>query len=336
MKKIVMLLFILYSVSSLYGQNIVKGEYFFNTDPGFNKGYTISITPGESIDSEINIVFPSDLPFGYNTLYLRFQNENNVWSHKLAKSIYVDSKSPVNSQAMVRGEYFFNTDPGYNKGTAISVKPGDIANDIDIEFPADLPYGFNMLYIRFIDENGVWSQKLPKAIYVDKESDSKITKIEYYFSSTTGDSPHYTFNDFEPASVIDLSESDFLANTSSLEYDQQYTLYVRALNSNGKYSSYSSINFTFKKITTGIDDVAEQNGLFTLYPNPVQDVIYLKGGEELNGKLVNFAVYDQAGKLLLSDKLQDPQINVSSLKAGNYYLVVYYDNNVFGKSFIKH
>ena len=88
---------------------------------------------------------------------------------------------------MVRGEYFFNIDPGYNKGTVISVKPGDIAYDIDIEFPADLPYGFNMLYIRFIDENGVWSQKLPKAIYVDKESDSKITEIEYYFSSLATD-----------------------------------------------------------------------------------------------------------------------------------------------------
>lgn len=334
MKKVVLMLIILYSVSSLYAQNIVKGEYFFNTDPGFNKGYAISITPGESIDSEIDIEFPSDLPFGYNTLYLRFQNENNVWSHKLAKSIYVDSKSSVNSQETVRGEYFFNTDPGYDKGVAISVKPGDSTSDINIEFPADLPYGFNMLYIRFIDENGVWSQKLPKAIYVDKESDSKITEIEYYFSSTTGDSPHYTFDDFEPASVIDFSESDFLVNTSSLEYNKQYTVYVRALNSNGKYSPYSSINFTFTKIT-GIDEITEDNGLFALYPNPVRDVINLKGGNELEGKLVNFAVYDQLGKLLLSDKLLNSQINVSSLKAGNYYLVIYYDNNVFGKSFIK-
>lgn len=330
------MLFALYFVSSLYAQNIVKGEYFFNTDPGFNKGYVISVTPGESINSEIDIEFPSDLPFGYNTLYLRFQNENNVWSHKLARSIYVDSKSPVNSQIMVKGEYFFNTDPGYNKGTAISVKPGDIASDIHIEFPADLPNGFNMLYLRFIDENGVWSQKLPKAVYVDKESDSKITEIEYYFSSTSGDSPHYTFDDFEPASVIDFSESDFLANTSSLEYNLQYTLYVRALNSNGKYSSYSSINFTFKKIVTGVDDIEEgQNKLFTLYPNPVQDIIYLKGGIELESSLVNFAIYDQSGKLLLNDKLHDSQIKVSNLKAGNYYLVIYFDNNVYGKSFVK-
>jgi hypothetical protein len=335
MKKIVILLFILYSVSSLYGQNIVKGEYFFNTDPGFNKGYTISITPGESIDSEINIVFPSDLPFGYNTLYLRFQNENNVWSHKLAKSIYVDSKSPVNSQAMVRGEYFFNTDPGYNKGTAISVKPGDMASDIDIELPADLPFGFNMLYIRFIDENGVWSQKLPKAIYLDKESDSKITEIEYYFSSKTGDSPHYTFDDFEPAPVIDFSESDFLANTSLLEYGKHYTLFARALNSDGKYSPYSSTSFTFKKLVTALDDVLGQDESFTIYPNPVQDFIYLKGGKELESNQVNFAVYDQSGKMLLSDILQDPQINVSSLKAGQYYIVIYYDKNVFGKNFIK-
>jgi hypothetical protein len=316
-------------------QNIVKGEYFFNTDPGFGKGQAIQFAHSASIDTEIEIDFPTGLPLGFNTLYLRFMNEKNVWSHKVAKSVYVDSKSTANSQTLVKGEYFFNDDPGYGQGTPISVKPGNIPSDVEIGFPADLPLGFNTLYIRFVDDKNIWSQNLPRAVFVEKEINAKITKIEYYFSSVSGDSPHYTFDDFEPAPVIDFSESDFLANTSLLEYGKQYTLFARALNSDGKYSPYSSTSFTFKKLVTGLDDVLGQDESFTIYPNPVQDVLYFKGGKELESNLINFAIYDQAGKLLKGEKLQDPQINVSCLKAGQYYIVIYYDKNVFGKNFIK-
>ncbi|HPE77072.1 MAG TPA: T9SS type A sorting domain-containing protein [Draconibacterium sp.] len=334
MNKVILLVAILLSsFGVLTAQNITKAEYFIDSDLGIGKNHQITV--GESA-SDISLSFTATLAGlepGLHRLYCRVADENNQWSIISAQPIQVISLSDATNIVYV--EYFIDSDPGIGLAKSITIS----ANEVNVSVPIELESvseGLHMLSVRVKDSGGKWSLAANQPIYVIDDSDIvKITQLEYYFAGTSGDSPHYTFNDFEPASVIDLSESDFLANTSSLEYDQHYTLYVRALNSNGKYSPYSSINFTFKKITTGIDDVAEQDGLFTLYPNPVQDVIYLKGGEELNGKLVNFAVYDQAGKLLLSNKLQDPQINVSSLKAGNYYLVVYYDNNVFGKSFIK-
>ena len=55
---------------------------------------------------------------------------------------------------------------------------------------------------------------------------------------------------------------------------------------------------------------------FSIYPNPVKDVIHIKA----NG-INHFALYDESGKMLLSKWIRkEGEMNVSNLPAGTYYL----------------
>jgi hypothetical protein len=57
-----------------------------------------------------------------------------------------------------------------------------------------------------------------------------------------------------------------------------------------------------------------------VYPNPAEDILYVKGIRESKAGQVFF--YDPAGRLLMSAQLS-PAINVSELMSGFYYMRVH-------------
>ncbi|WP_166461102.1 leucine-rich repeat domain-containing protein [Flavicella sediminum] len=73
---------------------------------------------------------------------------------------------------------------------------------------------------------------------------------------------------------------------------------------------------------------------FTMYPNPVKDVLSINS-EALNGATVS--IYDVTGILLLSNQLSgtSTEINISNLNPGIYFLKVKIGNSEFTKRIIK-
>ncbi|HOG19226.1 MAG TPA: hypothetical protein PKW37_02120, partial [Salinivirgaceae bacterium] len=85
--------------------NIVKAEYFLNTDPGFGNGTDVAIIPGQDITDISFAVELSSLDNGFHHLYVRVQDAHGRWSLTNVKPFY---KETVYTELpnIVKAEYF--------------------------------------------------------------------------------------------------------------------------------------------------------------------------------------------------------------------------------------
>jgi PKD repeat protein len=191
-------------------QIIQSAEYFFNTDPGYGNGISIPIAPGNVVELNFN-ANTSNLSPGVHVLCIRIQA--GAWSQTLSGFIGVSG-----TEAIVRAEYFFDSDPGYGNGTAIPVNPGNV---VELNFNANtsnLVPGIHMMHIRV--QSGAWSQTFSRVIGISGEDE--ILGAEYFFDNDPGYGNGITI----PVNAGNVFELDFVANTSMLTAGI-HTLYLR-------------------------------------------------------------------------------------------------------------
>ncbi|WP_185146703.1 T9SS type A sorting domain-containing protein [Chryseobacterium sp.] len=78
----------------------------------------------------------------------------------------------------------------------------------------------------------------------------------------------------------------------------------------------------------------EIDGGFSVYPNPVKELLYVKA----SGDISEFHIYNFVGQKIHSEKntSKTPQLNVAHLPSGNYMLQLIYKNgNSSSVRFIK-
>ncbi len=144
-------------------QTIEAAEYFINSDPGPGNGTPIAITPGQTIDTAVDIpvVTIAALPDGTNLLVCRVQDADGDWSVAFARSFrktntVFDGTVPDIAAA----EYYFDSDPGPGNGASIPVTPAtsvDLFVDIPAGMIAALSDGIHLLVARVQDEDDDWS-----------------------------------------------------------------------------------------------------------------------------------------------------------------------------------
>lgn len=151
--------------------NIVKAEYFLNSDPGFGNGIDIPISADSIVSNLSFIVDLNGISDGFNELFIRVKDQNGIWSITNVRNFY---KEPfISLQNITTLEYFIDTDPGKGNGVQISITPDTI---ISIAFEINmqgLTQGDHYLFIRAKDQNGNWSIVNKKDFYIDK----KITLV---------------------------------------------------------------------------------------------------------------------------------------------------------------
>ncbi len=166
----------------IYGQNITKVEYFFDTDPGYDNGTSISFTPSSELDLNINIPV-NNLSLGVHTLYIRAKDKNNIWSLYDKRSFYV-AKGSSTIPNITQIEYFFDDDPGYGKGKQLTFTEN---TEIDKDFViplVGLTSGNHTLYIRAKDTYGKWS------LY----SQGNVTVTDWNCNYADVNSTHWWYN----------------------------------------------------------------------------------------------------------------------------------------------
>ena len=139
---------------SLANANIVKAEYFFNTDPGFGLATNLVIASSQNINNHSFAVDVSSLEMGINTLYVRTKDNTGNWSIT-NNSTFVKVERLSNVSAM---EYFVDSDPGFGLATAVSISPALNLNNMN--FSVDLTsfqIGNHNLFVRSKNANGKWS-----------------------------------------------------------------------------------------------------------------------------------------------------------------------------------
>ena len=251
-------------------QELVRTEYFIDTDPGYGNAASVS-TPLlglNSIELDLDGVQP-----GAHLLCLRTVDSNGRWSATTMHPILV--KGPDNDGTVARIEYFFDSDPGYGQGrSAENPTTGESQYALSVD---GLTQGAHMLFIRATDNQGRWSEVTSKSIFVINNGRGEVSRIEYFFDTDPG---------FGQATAIENPQNGEANYALSIDGLSQgaHTLYLRAADDRGIWSSVTAHPLYVCGPTTGIaaleyffddNDPGEgQATQVTLPENPLEQFVF--------------------------------------------------------------
>jgi hypothetical protein len=120
MKKQIMLIAFAAIAINAFSQNVIRGEYFIDSDPGFGSatGFLIAI-PDSDFTQAITIPYASFPGPGYHNVFLRTLDSNGSWSHTSRSFVEVDENS--NLAEVIKVEYFFNKDYGFGNNSFVMI-----------------------------------------------------------------------------------------------------------------------------------------------------------------------------------------------------------------------
>ena len=216
---------------------IVKGEYFFNTDPGIGNGTVAFTVPSANYADSIAgsyTVNPGLLPYRRHYHYLRTMDNFGKWS--LSEPMPFDVEMHI-----TKVEYFFDTDPGVGSGTDIPITPNDtvILSNYPVSTAA-LTEGIHNIYIRALNDAGVWTPIDQRTFYVEPAPLTYTnTHVEYFIDTDPG---------VGLATDIPIADGDTLslinAPASVAGYGAGvHQLYIRTKNSLGVWSVIDQKSF---------------------------------------------------------------------------------------------
>lgn len=184
-------------------EGIYTAEYFFDEDPGFGNGTTVTVTPGKVIDLDFNADI-SDLSPGMHVLYLRLKA--GIWSQLYSRLVGINPEAGITA-----AEYFLGEDPGAGNGVPIEITPGKLVMIDEVIEDLNFPNGMNYITFRVFD--GKWS--LP---YIHEFCQNPIPDFETDFaefgnptsftdlSQQTNDSTEYAW-DVDGDGIFDYFEA---------------------------------------------------------------------------------------------------------------------------------
>ncbi|MCA0153588.1 T9SS type A sorting domain-containing protein [Winogradskyella vincentii] len=193
----------LYSASDFYIFDFTTGgasisdldelEYWFDADPGFGLGTTLSITGSPIDETTESFVIPlGTLSEGFHTLGMRAKSVDGTWS-LFTKSIFyifeLSGGAPISDLTAI--EYWFGADPGLGNGDPLSItgNPSELTESYAIPLGA-LDEGFQTISIRAQNLDGDWSLFDKKTFYVSdiagSDPISNLQKLEYWFDTDPG------------------------------------------------------------------------------------------------------------------------------------------------------
>lgn len=211
----------------MVGQNVVKLEYFWNTDPGVNMATNVPITAAPVIDVSFSPITTGLTP-GFNVLYVRAKNEGNMWSMPIQKSIFFTINAPQNAAAM---EYFIDADPGLGMGTSVPVSNDD---SLEVSFQVNLQNvspGLHRLFVRAKDKYGYWGNTAIHSFLRAVDGTPDIVQLEYYIDNDPGRGNAIQVA-ITPGDSIDVIINPNLTNVSQ----GMHSIYVRGKSDDGKWS----------------------------------------------------------------------------------------------------
>jgi hypothetical protein len=174
-------------VFSASAQNIIDGEYFFDTDPGIGNGISIVIAnPDDTVSQNLSIN-TSGLSIGPHVICIRVKNGLGNWSHTYSRSFYVIAP-PTALPPITIAEYFFDSDPGLGNGiSAIISSPDDtVTQNFSINI-SGLTVGPHIFCLRVKNNSDNWSHSFTKSFYVHEQTSIQpIIAAEYFYDTDPG------------------------------------------------------------------------------------------------------------------------------------------------------
>src|ERR1039457_4821814 len=167
--------------TSVIDNQIVSGEYFFDTDLGLGTGTAISFSALDSVDITTNISTTGLTP-GYHHLFIRAKSTLGKWSMYNGREVYIQPTTSATSQ-VVKAEYFFDSDLGIGTGTAINFTTSDSVDITSNIATTGLTPGYHHLFIRSKNSLGKWSMYIGKELFIQPAASAttQVVKAEYFY-----------------------------------------------------------------------------------------------------------------------------------------------------------
>ncbi|MFN3876611.1 MAG: T9SS type A sorting domain-containing protein, partial [Flavobacteriales bacterium] len=136
-------------------QELVRGEYYFDVDPGFGNGTPINFTQAAEVSLPLSLDVSALAPGGH-VLGVRMKDDAGHWGLTNRRFFMVRSMAPGGD--ILRFEYFLDTDPGFGNGTALTAGPAPEVNDLLVNVLTEgISAGPHALGIRSLSSTGAWS-----------------------------------------------------------------------------------------------------------------------------------------------------------------------------------
>lgn len=288
-------------------QNIIRGEYYFNTEPGVGLGTEISFTPADSVEFDFDIS-TSGLPEGFNHLYLRFQSEGNFWGMTMCRMFYIIPASTLANAAnnnILKAEYYIDSEPGVGNGTPLIF--ASVADSVEQNFTIPLTGispGFHHIYVRALGTNGRWGLIFGRMFFVLQPlpAAQQIIEGEYYIDTEPGVGNGIPMAINAPADSI---EQDIVLDLPVLPLGQ-HILYMRFKNAEGEWSMIEPRPFTVCEdyaSIAGFDFSAPQDLAFFVDQSQHADSVHWEFGDGGTSNDFNpIHLYPNAGQFTVKQK----------------------------------
>lgn len=221
-------------------QNIVSGEYFFDTYKNLGQGTSFSIVPNNIVNKTLSIS-TNNLTSGMHNLFVRVKDANDTWSLVENKLFYI-MPSLSNNGNLTACEWFIDTDPGLGNGTITNFSTPSTAIAMPLSISTtNLSSGLHRLYVRVKDDSNTWSIVECKLFYIMPVATSQpnLTAGEWFVDTDPGVG-NGTVISFVSGAVInktfDISNASFSVGI--------HKLFVRVKDGNDVWSLYDVKEFT--------------------------------------------------------------------------------------------
>ena len=254
------LFLLLFFISSqTHAQDILKGEYFFDTDPGVGNGAALTFAPGSTVNFTSSISIAS-LSAGFHQLAIRVKETGGLWSEFESRGFYI-SDATADSPNIVGAEYFFDADPGNGNGIPIAVTAG-VSVNFTVSLPTSLSSGFHFLAIRTKGANGKWGVFESRGFYVTGSTSNSpnITAAEYFFDSDPGN------GNATPIAVTAGASVNFTVSLPVSLSPGFHFLAIRTKGVNGKWGVFEARGFYVTGSTTDVPTITKAEYFFDTDP----------------------------------------------------------------------
>ena len=169
------------------------------------------------------------------------------------------------AQSLDSAEYFFDTDPGIDSGTAMVVTPGDTVFDSVFVSTTGLAPGFHNLFLRVRDTNRVWSLYEGGRFYLDDTLSNTIPAsypieaAEYFYDTDPGIDSGIAITAFAMGDTVIVNDT---LPTAPLGIGA-HRLYVRVRDTMNTWSLYEGGTFVICNLAPVADFLADTVCLYS-------------------------------------------------------------------------